>query len=175
MTIPTINIPATPKSGAESTTLQQQEVLHEEMQGQFKVAEDEMRRQEEERARLTKKLEDWTREQEEEKRQREAAKRQQEAREAEDQRKADLSASTARLRAARDDQLRKLARNEEDLQHMREAAADIDRQSRSCARKPAETHRNNQSRRRIRAGSRRSRLHSCAPKKEIDAVKTDAR
>ena len=127
-TIPTINIPAAPKSGAESTTLQQQEVLHEEMQGQFKVAEDEMRRQEEERARLTKKLEDWTREQEEEKRQREAAKRQQEAREAEDQRKADLSASTARLRAARDDQLRKLARNEEDLQHMREAAADIDRQ-----------------------------------------------
>ena len=87
-----------------------------------------MRRQEEERVRLKKKLEDWTKEQEEEKRQREATKRQQEAREAEEQRKAELSASTARLRAARDEQLKKLARNEEDLQHMREAAADIDRQ-----------------------------------------------
>ena len=79
-----------------------------------------MRRQEEERVRLKKKLEDWTKEQEEEKRQREATKRQQEAREAEEQRKAELSASTARLRAARDEQLKKLARNEEDLQHMRE-------------------------------------------------------
>ena len=127
-TIPTLNVPASSNSGAESTTLHQQEILHEDLRGQYEVAEDEMRRQEEERVRLKKKLEDWTKEQEEEKRQREATKRQQEAREAEEQRKAELSASTARLRAARDEQLKKLARNEEDLQHMREAAADVDRQ-----------------------------------------------
>ena len=78
-TIPTLNVPASSNSGAEGTTLHQQEVLHEEMRGQFEVAEDKMRRQEEERVRLKKKFEDWMREQEEEKRQREATKRQQEA------------------------------------------------------------------------------------------------